>query len=145
VHGVLVQKMAPPGLEVMVGARIDRLFGPLIVVGLGGVLVELLADTAVAPAPVTREQAVAMLRGLKGARLLAGYRGGPAVDVDALAEVVARLSELVADQAGLIEEMDVNPLICAGDGIVAVDALLVRRGGEDALAETPEVPGGGVG
>ncbi len=80
IAGVLVQQMMPQGVEMVVGARVDPLFGPLVVVGLGGILVELLQDTALAPAPVTHDEALALLAQLKGARLLDGFRGMPAVD-----------------------------------------------------------------
>ena len=86
IAGVLVQKMMPQGIEMVIGARIDPLFGPLVVVGLGGILVELLQDTALAPAPVTHDEALALLAQLKGARLLDGFRGMPAVDRDRLAD-----------------------------------------------------------
>ena len=95
--------------------------------GLGGILVELLKDTQLALAPVVHAQARAMLERLKGARLLQGFRGSAPVDMDRLADVVVRLSEFAADQADSIEELDVNPLICAAGHIVAVDALIVRR------------------
>lgn len=129
IHGVLVQPMAPAGLEIMIGARIDPQFGPLIVAGLGGILVELLKDTALELAPVTRHEATAMLHKLKGRALLKGYRGSAAVNEAALAEVIVRLSEFAADQQHLITELDVNPLICAGGRVVAVDALIVRATG----------------
>jgi len=127
VSGVLVQPMIPPGIEIMVGARIDAQLGPLVVAGFGGVLVELLRDTAVELAPVAPKEARAMLERLRGAALLKGFRGSPPVDTDALAEVICRLSELAADQRERIAELDVNPLICAGGRIVAVDALIARR------------------
>jgi len=123
-NGVLVQPMIPTGVEVMVGARVDPLLGPLIVVGFGGIFVELLKDTALELAPVTHSEAVAMLGRLKGAALLHGFRGGERVDVERLAQVVCRLSELVADHSERIAEIDVNPLICADGRIVAVDALI---------------------
>jgi acetate---CoA ligase (ADP-forming) len=126
-NGVLVQPMVPPGLEIMVGARVDPQLGPLVVVGLGGVLVELLKDTAVELAPITPTEARAMLERLRGAALLKGFRGSQPVAIDALAEVICRLSELAADQRERLAELDVNPLICAGRRIVAVDALLARR------------------
>lgn len=125
VSGILVQPMVPPGIEMVVGARIDPLFGPLIVVGLGGILVELLKDTALAPAPVSPAQAEALLDELKGTRLLDGFRNLPKVDRGRLADIICRVSEFAADQAGLVAELDVNPLICAGTGITAVDALIV--------------------
>jgi acetate---CoA ligase (ADP-forming) len=128
IKGVLVQPMISPGVEIMVGARMDPLFGPLILVGLGGIMVELLKDTAVALAPVTREEAMAMLCSLKGYSLLTGFRGMEPVDVNALASVICRLSEFAADQRERVLELDVNPLICSGGRITAVDALIVRAG-----------------
>ncbi len=127
VNGVLVQPMVPAGVELVVGARIDPLFGPLVVVGLGGVLVEVLADTALAPAPVSPAEALALLARLRGARLLDGFRGAPAVDRARLAEVIAAVSRFAADHRDAIAELDVNPLIGAGERIVAVDALIVPR------------------
>jgi acyl-CoA synthetase (NDP forming) len=126
INGVLVQPMVPAGVEIMVGARVDPLFGPLIVVGLGGIFVELLKDTALELTPITRAEARGMRERLKGKRLFEGFRGGAAVDLDALAPVIVRLAELAADQQHLVAELDVNPLICAGDRVIAVDALIVR-------------------
>ena len=126
IRGVLVQPMISAGVEMVVGARVDPVLGPLIVVGFGGVLVELLRDTVVELAPVTSEEAVAMLRRLKGAALLDGFRGAPEVDLAKLAEVVVRVSELVADQRAIVAEIDVNPVICSQSRTIAVDALIVR-------------------
>jgi len=109
--------MIPSGVEIMVGARIDPLLGPLVVAGLGGIMVELMKDTAIEIAPVTLTEARAMLLRLKGAKL----------DVDRLADIVCRLSEFAADQAHLIAELDVNPLICSAERIVAVDALIALK------------------
>jgi acetyl-CoA synthetase len=128
INGVLVQPMVPQGVEMVVGARIDKLFGPLVVVGLGGILVEVLQDTALAPAPVTHTDARALLRQLKGEKLLHGFRGAPAVDLDKLADVICRISRFAADHRETIAELDVNPLICAGERIIAVDALIVPTG-----------------
>ena len=128
INGVLVQPMIPPGVEIMVGARVDVLFGPIVIVGLGGILVELMKDTVVALAPVSKHEALAMLEKLRGQVALNGLRGMAPVDRDKLADIVCRLSELVADHKDVIEEIDVNPLICAGERIVAVDALIVKRG-----------------
>jgi acyl-CoA synthetase (NDP forming) len=127
ISGVLVQPMISAGVEIVIGARVDPLLGPLVVAGLGGVLVELLKDTTIELAPVTLREAQAMLGRLRGAAILRGFRGAEPVDVDRLAEVICRISELVADQQERITELDVNPLICAGTRIVAVDALIVRR------------------
>ena len=124
-EGVLVQRMAPKGVEIVVGARRDPAFGPLVVVGLGGVLVELMKDSVAAPAPVTPAEAEAMLDRLRGAALLEGFRDLPSVDRAKLAEIVARVSEFAADAGPALEELDVNPLICRGADIVAVDALII--------------------
>jgi len=126
ISGVLLQPMVPAGVEVVAGARIDPLLGPLIVVGFGGVLVELSRDAALELAPINDEEAVRMLRRLKGAALFEGFRGAPAVDLDRLADILVRVSELAADQQSLIAELDINPIICAGSTTMAVDALIVR-------------------
>ena len=125
INGVLVQPMVPQGVEIVIGARNDPLFGPLIVVGLGGILVEVLKDTALSPAPVTPYEAMALLRQLKGVKLLEGFRGTEAVNMDRLAEVISKVSRFAADHRDSVAELDVNPLICAGDRITAVDALIV--------------------
>ena len=127
--GLLVQRMIPPGLEIMLGARVDPLFGPLVVVGLGGVFVELLHDSVVDLAPVSLAGARAMLERLRGARLLDGFRGAPAIDRDRLAAIIAWFSEFAADHAAHYREIDLNPLIAAGGEIVAVDALIVAKAG----------------
>jgi acyl-CoA synthetase (NDP forming) len=135
INGVLVQPMVQAGIEIVVGARRDPLFGPTVLVGLGGILVELLRDTQVALAPVSHAEALAMLSRLKGAKLLSGFRNLPAADLDMLAGIVQRISELAADHGDRIAEIDVNPLICAGTRQVAVDALIALSGPEPALHE----------
>ena len=99
----------------------------MIVVGFGGVLVELLRDTAVDLAPINALEADRMLRGLSGSALFDGFRGAGAVDLARLADIVVRLSEFAADQNNNILEADINPIICAPQGMIAVDALIVRR------------------
>jgi acyl-CoA synthetase (NDP forming) len=125
-RSVLVQPMVP-GVEVIVGARTDPAVGPLVVVGSGGVLVELMQDRVAALAPVSTAEARSMLARLKGYKLLTGFRGSAPIDLDALADAIARVSELAADLAGEIEELDVNPMRCSGEKVVAVDAMIVRR------------------
>lgn len=127
INGVLVQPMVPQGIEMVVGARNDPLFGPLLVVGLGGILVEVLKDTAIAPAPVTPAEAEALLRQLKGVKLLEGFRGMPGADIGKLAKVISDVSRFAADHRDTVAEMDVNPLICSGGRITAVDALIVPQ------------------
>ena len=126
-HGFLVQPMVKGGVELVVGVKRDPQCGPVLLVGLGGVLVEVLRDTALALAPVGKREARRMLERLKGFRLLQGYRGAPAADLDAACEAIARISEFAADHADLVEEIDVNPLLARADGALALDALIVLR------------------
>jgi acyl-CoA synthetase (NDP forming) len=129
IEGVLVQQMAS-GLETIAGAVNDRFFGPVVAFGLGGVFTELLKDVTYRFAPFDVETAKEMIGELKGAAaLLAGYRGSAALDVDALADALSRLSLLVADHAGEIAEIDVNPLFVRpkGGGVIAADALVVIK------------------
>jgi acyl-CoA synthetase (NDP forming) len=127
IRGVLVQPMIGAGVEVLVGARVDPLFGPTVVVGLGGVMVELMRDSAIALAPVGHDEALAMLKSLKGAPLLTGFRGSDPVDLDRLADIVCRVSQFASDHRGRITELDLNPLICTRERIVGVDALIGLR------------------
>ena len=90
-------------------------------------MVELLRDSAVELAPVNADEATRMLRKLRGAALLDGFRGGAAVNITRLADLIVRLSEFAADQQSNILEADINPVVCAGDELTAVDALIVRR------------------
>jgi acetyltransferase len=125
VDGVLVQRMAPPGKELLVGMVRDPQFGPMIVVGLGGIYVEVLNDTAARLCPVTAEDALEMLSELKMAPVLRGMRGQPAVNLEALADAIRRFAELATDATDLAE-MELNPLMAGPDGVVAVDARARR-------------------
>jgi acetyltransferase len=127
IDGISVQQMAPPGAEFVLGIKNDRQFGPLSAAGLGGIMVELLADTAVRLAPVRDQTARGMLASLKGHALLTGFRGKPGVDIDALVETIRRLSELAHDLRDVIDQIDVNPLIASTNGVVAADALILCR------------------
>jgi acetate---CoA ligase (ADP-forming) len=129
IRGVLVQAMAPPGHEMILGVTRDPDFGPMLMVGLGGIHVEVLRDVAFAPVPIGREQALSLLGELKGAALLDGVRGAPPADRDALAGLITTLSRFAADHADLIEEIDLNPVIVhpQGQGLTVVDALILKR------------------
>ncbi len=125
--GVFVQRMLEPGLEVIIGVTTDPQFGPCVLCGLGGVFVEIFKDVALLPAPVSRDEARSMLERLKSAKLFFGYRGGKALDMEALADLVARVSEFAATHAESLEELDLNPVFVyeKGKGVCAADALLV--------------------
>jgi acyl-CoA synthetase (NDP forming) len=128
IDGVLVQQMAT-GTEVIVGAVSDPVFGPVVLFGLGGVYTELLGDVTHEFAPFDRQSAREMVTRIRAGALLTGYRGKPALDVDALADLLSRVSWLIADHAGRIAEIDVNPVFVrgAGQGVVAADALVILR------------------
>jgi len=132
IHGVLVQEMVRPGLEMMLGCLRDPVFGPVVAVGLGGVYVEVLKDAAYRAAPVSHVQALEMLRELRGARLLDGVRGSPPRDADAVADLIVRLSWFARDFENELAELDVNPLVVfeRGEGARVVDALIVRSGSQ---------------
>ncbi len=129
IDGVLVQPMAAPGREVILGVNRDPLWGPLLMVGLGGVLVEALGDVALAPVPLDHAAARALLGRLKGAAILGRYRGAPETDSEALIELIVRLSHFAADHADAIAEIDLNPVIvhAKGEGVSVVDALIVKQ------------------
>lgn len=121
IRGLLVEAMAPAGKEVLLGGVRDDQFGPLVMVGLGGIYVEVFADTAARLAPVSSVEALVMLDELKMAPLLRGTRGEPPVDRDALAAIVGRFSQLLVDLPE-IREIEINPLTVGPDAAVAVDA-----------------------
>jgi acyl-CoA synthetase (NDP forming) len=124
---VLVCESVPAGTELALGIARDPDLGPLIVVGAGGVLVELLADRAVALPPVDEGTARQMISELRLARLLAGVRGTPPADLDAVVRSVTGLSQLAVDLGAELEALDVNPLICGPSGATAVDVLAIPR------------------
>ena len=130
VRGLLIEPMARPGLELIVGATRDPLFGPAVMVGLGGVFTEVLDDVAIRLAPLDRAEALAMLDDLRGRALLDGARGRPAVDRGAVADLVVALARLAWERPDIVE-VDLNPVIVGADGALAVDALVVLAGNRD--------------
>jgi acyl-CoA synthetase (NDP forming) len=127
IDGVIVAPMAKGIAELILGSRIDPVFGPVVMVGLGGIFAEIIQDSAVQMAPVTETQAMAMLTSLKAFPVLNGARGRPRADLAAAARAVAALSRFAAAHADTIGEIDINPLLLRpeGQGAVALDALLV--------------------
>ena len=126
--GALVEKMSPKGLELVVGANRDPKWGPAVLVGLGGVMVEALGDVRLIPADLGEAGIIAELGKLKAAKLLGPFRGAPAVDVEAVAKVVMAVGQLMRTQPEIME-IDVNPLMAyaKGQGVMALDALIVTK------------------
>lgn len=123
-QGVLVQEFLPVGSEFIIGALRDPTFGPIVMVGLGGIYTELFRDTRFSIAPVSTAEAYDMLASLKCWKLLTGMRGKAALDIDALADTVRKISELIAD-CRTITEIDVNPLLVREHGVMVADAKVV--------------------
>jgi acetate---CoA ligase (ADP-forming) len=130
---VTVAAMAPAGVELALGVIRDPQFGPLVLVAAGGVLIEVLADRRMALPPLDDPRARALLDRLAVRPLLDGVRGTPAVDLDAVARALVRLSALAADLGDLLDAVDVNPLIAGPEGCVAVDALVIPAAGGEPV------------
>jgi acetate---CoA ligase (ADP-forming) len=128
IEGVLVERMASPGFEMILGARRDRDWGPVVMVGLGGIWTEALEDVRLFPAGLSAEAIAEEIAQLKGAKVLAGVRGAPPLDVVALAETAAKLGALMLAHPAL-DEIEINPLIMRprGGGVLALDALMHAR------------------
>jgi acetyltransferase len=126
IKGFLVEKMAPKGMEVIVGMRRDPNFGPLIMFGMGGVTVELYKDVGFGIAPLSAHQAMGMIQQTKAGQLLQGYRGGPVYDVDAILDAIGRLGQLALDFPE-IDEVEINPLLVLpkGQGAKVLDARMI--------------------
>jgi len=128
IDGFLVEEMAPPGQEMVIGGLRDPQFGPLVMVGLGGIFVEVLADVSFRICPITRLDAQEMLAELKGAAILKGARGRKAVSQDAIVDALLKVggeNGLLLRHAADIKEADINPLIVSESGAVAVDARFI--------------------
>ncbi|MCB1548249.1 MAG: acetate--CoA ligase family protein [Hyphomicrobiaceae bacterium] len=126
IAGVLVQRMSAPATEIVLGLRRDPVFGHVVMVGLGGIFVEVLKDVAFARAPISHDEALGLLDSLKGKPLLMGARGREPVDLEALARAITALSRLALAHPE-IEELDLNPVFAGADGTTAVDWLMLRR------------------
>ena len=123
IQGVSVQKMARPGVEVIIGMSKDAQFGPVLMFGLGGILVEILKDVSFRIVPVTRKDAGDMIKEIKGYPVLQGYRGQEPADLPSLEQLIVKVSEFV-EQNPQIKELDLNPVFAYKDGAVAVDARI---------------------
>ncbi|MCG6974043.1 MAG: acetate--CoA ligase family protein, partial [Desulfobacterales bacterium] len=128
VNGVLVTRMAPAGLEVIIGMNRDPQFGPVILFGLGGVMVEIFQDVSLRLLPLTRNEALSMVRKIKGYGLITGYRGRPSVDEQALADCLTAVAQM-AQTYPSVAEIDLNPVFAYPDGILVADARIIEEKG----------------
>jgi acyl-CoA synthetase (NDP forming) len=122
--GMLVEEMVP-GIELIIGAKIDFQFGPMILLGMGGTSVEIYRDVILRMAPLSGNDALAMIKGLKAYKLLEGYRGAEPVNLGRLTENLLYFSTLVMELEGLIESIDINPLLCSSKQCVVADARII--------------------
>lgn len=122
--GVLMYNMAPQGLEVIVGGVRDGIFGPVIMFGLGGIFVEVLKDVSFRITPITLNDALDMLSEVKSAKILEGYRGQPAIDKKAIADIIVKTARLMEENPE-IESIDLNPVMAYSKGAIAVDARVI--------------------
>jgi acyl-CoA synthetase (NDP forming) len=135
IEGALLAPMVAGGVECILGASVDPVFGPVVMFGLGGAFVEVLHDVSIRVAPLTRDDAIAMIRGLRAFPLLDGARGRARCDLDALADALLALSRLAMSARGTLDSIDVNPFVAfapgAGPGgasAMALDAVVIGRG-----------------
>lgn len=128
IEGVIVARQLGGGVEVLVGTQRDPVFGPVVTVGMGGVMTELMDDVTLRRAPVDEDGARAMLEATRVGRLLCGFRGAAAADVGALARLIARTSEIAFDNRDHIAAIDLNPVLARHDGAHALDAVIAFQG-----------------
>ncbi|MBN1848883.1 MAG: acetate--CoA ligase family protein [Deltaproteobacteria bacterium] len=124
--GILIEEIVS-GLEMIIGAKTDYQFGPVILLGIGGTGVEIYQDTVLRMAPLMEKDVVSMIRGLKAHQLIEGYRGHPPVDIKALTRLLLDFSGLVMEISDNIESIDLNPVMCSSDNCIVADARIILR------------------
>jgi acetate---CoA ligase (ADP-forming) subunit beta len=122
--GIMIEKMMPPSTEVIVGGLRDSQFGPSIMFGIGGIFTEIYDDVAFRVAPIERMDALNLIRELKGSKIFEGARGRPPADVDAIIDVLIKVSDLMIEHAE-VNQLDLNPLIAYSKGVCAVDSRII--------------------
>jgi succinyl-CoA synthetase beta subunit len=132
-EGVYIEEMAPSGLEVIVGGMVDEQFGPVVMLGLGGIFVEFFKDVIFALAPLTRKEALSFVKRFKAFKLLGGYRQRPALDLDIVLQIIVAVSELMA--SSLIAEIDLNPVALYPQGAMILDAKMQLKKTKGIVAQ----------
>jgi acyl-CoA synthetase (NDP forming) len=127
IEGVLISAMAADGVDCILGAKVDPVFGPVVMFGLGGVFTEILKDVSFRRAPVSPETALGMIDELKGAALLKGARGAEPCDLDSICDAISKLSVMAVAHSDNIESIEMNPLRALPEGCIGLDALIVKR------------------
>lgn len=122
--GILIEEMVP-GIELIVGAKIDYQFGPVILMGIGGTSVEIYHDTALRMAPLSEKDVTSMVESLKGHKLLKGYRAAEPIDLGALNQLMVNFSNLVMALEGRFDSIDLNPVKCTANGCIVADARIM--------------------
>ena len=128
--GAVIEEMLS-GVELIVGAKNDSQFGPVIIVGIGGVGVEIYKDTAIRMAPIKKEHVPSMVADIKARKLLEGFRGSAPVDMESLSSLVVGFSKLAMDLAPYVESIDLNPVMCSGSRCVIADARIILNNARD--------------
>ncbi|MEM3383087.1 MAG: acetate--CoA ligase family protein [Nitrososphaerales archaeon] len=124
IFGIMVQKMVPSATEVVIGALRDKQFGPVIMFGLGGIFIEIIKDVSFRIAPLNKDDALEMIKEIKGYPLLLGYRGSPKLDINAVADTIVKISELMM-KVDEIDQLDLNPILVYTSGLMVVDARVI--------------------
>ncbi|MSU00589.1 acetate--CoA ligase family protein [Tissierella pigra] len=129
INGILMQEMLPKGTELIIGVNNDPLYGPMILCGLGGVFVEIFKDVSLYPAPLNHKEALEMVKSLKGYPLLTGYRGGNELDVEALVDLIVKVSNFAIENKNTVAEIDINPVFLyeKGEGLSVADSLIIVK------------------
>ena len=125
-EGVLVEEMLP-GIELIIGGKIDMQFGPVVLAGMGGIGVEIYRDTAIRMAPIEEKEVDSMLEDIAAISILRGYRGAAGVDMEKLKKLIACFSSLIVEMADLVESVDLNPVLCTEERCVIADARIILK------------------
>lgn len=127
INGILMTPMMKTGIEMIVGVNNDAQFGPMVMVGLGGIFVEIFKDTSLYPVPLNKAEALNMLKELKTFKLLQGYRGSMPADIDALCDVIVSIGKFASHNKDKLKELDINPIFVYPDGVGIADALVIME------------------
>ena len=127
IDGVMISPMIKGGIECILGAKIDPVFGPIVMFGLGGIYTEVMKDISFAEAPVSSEKAEKMILSLKSKDVFFGTRGQPSVDIKSLITAIVNLSNLIAANFDRIDQVEMNPILVSENSVIALDALIVTK------------------